>query len=78
MNAFAPGFEKTFFDGSMSFELRAPMATTLDHNIYFDNTTRTSVGEFGDLGMVFKTLLAPERTVRDFRRLGDDGAHRPG
>lgn len=57
VNAFSTGFEKTFFDGIMSFELRAPMASTLDHNIYFDNTTRTSVGEFGDLGLVFKTLL---------------------
>ena len=33
------------------------MANTLDHNIYFDNTTRTSVGELGDLGMAFKLLL---------------------
>ena len=57
VNSFAPGFEKTFFDGRMSFEMRAPMANTLDHNIFFDNTTRTSVGELGDLGMVFKMLL---------------------
>jgi hypothetical protein len=57
VNSFAPGFEKTFFDGRMSFEMRAPMANTLDHNIYFDNTTRTSVNELGDLGMAFKMLL---------------------
>jgi hypothetical protein len=57
VNGFAPGFEKTFFDGRMSIELRAPMAATLDHNIFFDNSTRTSVGELGDLGIAMKLLL---------------------
>jgi hypothetical protein len=57
VNSFAPGFEKTFLDGRVSFELRLPMADTLDQNYFFDNTTRTSVGEIGDLGMVFKGLL---------------------
>jgi hypothetical protein len=57
VSAYAPGFEKTFLSGLMSFELRLPMATTLDNNVFFDGTTSRSQGEVGDLAMVVKGLL---------------------
>jgi hypothetical protein len=57
VNAYAAGFEKTLCNGLMSVEVRAPMATTLDNDIFFDGSTETATGEFGDLGVAFKTLL---------------------
>ena len=57
VNSYTPGFEKAFLSGMMSFEMRLPMATTLDNNVFFDGTTNTSVGEIGNLSMVLKCLL---------------------
>jgi hypothetical protein len=57
VNSYVPGFEKTFFDGIMSFELRAPMATTVSNDVFFNSPTSTATGEFGNLGVAFKTLL---------------------
>jgi hypothetical protein len=59
VNSYAFGFEKTFFDGIASVELRAPMATTVSNDIYFNNPTATSTatGEFGNMALAFKTLL---------------------
>jgi len=57
VDSYAPGFEKTFLGGLMSFELRLPMATTLDNRVFFDGTTSTSQGEIGDLAMAVKGLL---------------------
>ncbi len=57
VNAYTPGFEKTFLCGMMSFEMRLPMATTLDNNVFFDGTTNTSEGEIGNLSMALKCLL---------------------
>ena len=57
MNAVTPGFEKTFFGGMMSFEMRLPMASTLSSNVYLDGTSSTGVGEIGDLSMALKCLL---------------------
>ncbi|MEI8374588.1 MAG: hypothetical protein WCJ35_17320 [Planctomycetota bacterium] len=63
VNAITSGFEKTFLGGMMSFEMRLPMASTLDSNVYLDGTTRTHVGEIGDLGMALKCLLIQCDTV---------------
>ena len=59
VNSYAAGFEKTFFDGIMSVELRAPMATTLDNDIYFDGPDRDLDGHrrIREFGLAFKTLL---------------------
>jgi hypothetical protein len=57
VSRFTPGFEKTFFDGWMSFEMKFPMATTLDSTIVQDGVTNTSNGEFGNMLLTWKTLL---------------------
>jgi hypothetical protein len=62
VNGFTAGFEKTLFGGVVSFEIRLPMATTLDNNIYLDGTTSTGVGEIGNLGMAVKALLLQSET----------------
>ena len=62
INRYTPGFEKTFLDGMASFEFRMPMAGTLDSDVVIDSATGanpTAVdGEFGDLFLGFKALLA--------------------
>jgi len=57
VNAYTPGFEKTFLGGLVSLELRLPMATTLDDNVFFDGTSNTSHGEIGNLTLAAKGLL---------------------
>jgi hypothetical protein len=58
-----PGFEKTLFDGAMSLELRAPMATTLNSTTPFDAVGLAVSGydttnyELGNLTGFFKALL---------------------
>ena len=57
VHRFTPGFEKTFFDGMMSFEMKIPAAITMDSTMVQDGGTDLSHGEFGDLALTFKTLL---------------------
>ncbi|MCC6126497.1 MAG: hypothetical protein IT426_16175 [Pirellulales bacterium] len=57
VNRFTPGFEKTLFDGWMSFEMKLPMATTLDSTIVQDGVTNTSNGEFGNMLLTWKSLV---------------------
>ncbi len=57
VSRFTPGFEKTFHDGLMSFEVRTPMAVTLDSSFQADGGTDLSHGEFGNMGLTFKALL---------------------
>jgi hypothetical protein len=57
VHRFTPGFEKTFLDGMMSFEMKIPMAVTMDSTVVQDGGTDLSHGEFGDLAMTFKALL---------------------
>ncbi len=40
VNRFVPGFEKTFFNGITSVEVRAPMASTLDQRSAHDRPER--------------------------------------
>ena len=72
LNAYTPGFEKTFFNGLMSVEVRLPMATTLDHDIFLDGSTRTAEGEIGNLGVVVKGLLFQWDTLAISAGLGID------
>ena len=57
VNRFTPGFEKTFLDGQMSFEMKIPMATTLDSTLVQGGVTNTSHGEFGNMAMTVKGLV---------------------
>ena len=45
------------FGGLMSFEMKVPMATTLDSTIVEGSATDTSQPEFGDMVLTWKTLL---------------------
>ena len=57
VHRFAPGFEKTFLDGAMSFEMKIPCAVTLDSTVVQDGGYDLSHGEFGDVALTLKALL---------------------
>ncbi len=57
VNAYIPGFEKTFFNGWTSIEVRAPMSSSLSRDFFFDGSTSTATGQIGNLGLTFKSLL---------------------
>jgi hypothetical protein len=57
VNRFTPGFEKTFFDRSMSVDVRFPFAGTLNNSIIADGTTSTGSVLFGDMSVTVKGLL---------------------
>ena len=63
LNAITPGFEKTFLGGAMSVEVRLPMASTLDNNVFLDGSTSTGIGQVGNLGVAVKALLFHSDTV---------------
>ncbi|RLS70478.1 MAG: hypothetical protein DWI01_07050, partial [Planctomycetota bacterium] len=68
VNRFMPGFEKTFFDGWTSIELRTPFAATLSNNQQFgpdqQNNTVSEYRDiqFGNMSLIFKTLLVERET----------------
>ena len=57
INRFTPGFEKTFNEGTSSFELRLPFATTLSSNVSATGVSDGDQLEFGDVSLVGKTLF---------------------
>jgi hypothetical protein len=57
VHRFTPGFEKTFLDGMMSFEMQIPCAVTLDSSVVQDGGNDLSHGEFGDVALTLKSLL---------------------
>jgi hypothetical protein len=57
VNRFSAGFEKTFFDGRASLELRLPFATTLSSDVHADGGTSADRVELGDLNLTLKALL---------------------
>jgi hypothetical protein len=57
VHRFTPGFEKTFFDGLMSLELKAPVAVTIDSTVIEGGGADLSHGEFGNLAVTWKALL---------------------
>jgi hypothetical protein len=63
VNRFTPGFEKTFFDGRTSLELKVPMASTLDSTIVEGGVTNTSHNELGNMAITFKALLLERETI---------------
>lgn len=56
VNRVTPGFEKTFFNGNCSVELRTPFATTLSSDIN-GGVLNTDEAEFGNLTVYMKALL---------------------
>jgi hypothetical protein len=57
VSRFTPGFEKTFFDRSMSVEMRFPFASTASNTIVADGNTSTGNVLFGDMSLTGKALL---------------------
>ncbi len=57
VNRVTPGFEKTFFGGDMSIEVRAPFATTLDSDLLSGGLGDSNSTEFGNLTVYMKALL---------------------
>jgi len=57
VNRFSPGIEKTFWNGMASFEIRLPMAITLNSNIISDLPSDVSNYEFGNIALSTKFLL---------------------
>ena len=70
VNRVTPGFEKTFLDGTMSIEVRAPFASTLDNTIFTDGATNTSSTQFGNLTTYLKGLLYSDGTFAFSAGLG--------
>lgn len=63
VNRFVLGFEKTFCRGAASFELKAPMASTLDSDLTIGEAPGITEGEFGDMLLTFKGLLVQTETM---------------
>lgn len=63
VHRFLPGFEKTFFNGSSSIEMRFPMGVTASRNRYADYSTDTQATEFGDIAIYFKSLFYRTQSV---------------
>lgn len=57
VNRLTPGFEKTFFQGMSSVEVRAPFASTLASNLYTQQPNGTDSTQFGNLTLYVKQLL---------------------
>ena len=62
VNRFTLGFEKTFLDGDMSFEFKAPMASTVDSTVVQNVAINERSGEFGNLELAVKMLLRQTET----------------
>jgi hypothetical protein len=56
VHRFSAGFEKTFFDGQASIEVRLPFASTLNSDVNAFGTT-SDHEELGDLHLTLKALL---------------------
>jgi len=54
-----PGFEKTFFDKTMSIEVRTPFADTISST--YDTAAPHSSTEFGNMSLWLKSLIAQNR-----------------
>ncbi|MEN1680653.1 MAG: hypothetical protein AAGJ46_13775 [Planctomycetota bacterium] len=57
VNRFSPGFEKTFWDGIGSIDVRAPMAATFSTDVVADGATAVDKYEFGNIAVSTKLLL---------------------
>ncbi len=57
VNRFIPGFEKTFFGGIASVEMRFPFASTLNSDIVAGGIPDDDNLEFGNIGIPLKVLI---------------------
>ena len=57
VNRYTPGFEKTFWDGNGSLELRLPFASTQDSDIAIFGDGKNQDEEFGNLQATLKFLV---------------------
>ncbi len=64
VNRFTPGFEKTFFEGSSSIEVRVPMAITAASTFVHDEISSidSTDYQFGNLTFFLKSLLYRDET----------------
>ncbi|MEI8021811.1 MAG: hypothetical protein WCH39_26610 [Schlesneria sp.] len=62
VHRFTPGFEKTFFNGMSSIEVRTPFASTLSNNLYAFDTNNGGSTQFGDLTIYLKQLFYRSET----------------
>lgn len=70
VNRFTPGFEKTFHNGDMSFEMRMPFAATIDNTYNASGINDTGDFQWGDLTIFLKSLLYNTNTVAYSAGLG--------
>ncbi len=57
-----PGFEKTFFNGTASFEMRFPFASTLNTDIIANGQFNDRDTKFGNINMAWKQLIYQSNT----------------
>ena len=69
VSRFSPGFEKTFFNGRASAEVRFPFASTLDSTSSFDGLSNRAT-EFGDINLTLKGLIFSGSAVNVSTGLG--------
>jgi len=66
VNRFMPGFEKTFYDGWTSVEIRTPFAATLSNGQTImpggAGVSEYRDIQFGNMSVIFKTLVWEEKT----------------
>ena len=64
VNRFTPGFEKTFFEGNSSIEVRVPMAVTAASTFVHDeiSSINSTDYQFGNLTLFLKSLLYRDET----------------
>jgi hypothetical protein len=60
LKRFTPGFEITVLDGMGSFELRIPMAATVDGSIFENGSASTDETQLGNMALYLKGLLYEE------------------
>ena len=57
VSRYTPGFEKTFWNGQASIELRTPVAYTQNANVFLQGDGPSKRTEFGNLSVALKFLL---------------------
>jgi hypothetical protein len=66
VNRFMPGFEKTFFDGWSSVEIRTPFAATLSNGQTLapggQGVSEYRDAQFGNMSVIFKTFIWEQQT----------------
>ncbi|MCC7335877.1 MAG: hypothetical protein IT422_12315 [Pirellulaceae bacterium] len=57
VNRYSPGFEKTFWDGLCSFEVRTPFGSSIDNDILTNGLTSDNQFQFGNMFFSLKGVL---------------------